>query len=110
MMTNSLTNESLYNYFDSLIGKFYKILPLKEKHENTLNTYLDSLKSELIGYTNLFVEFKKEPQFISLLSILQFLIDGQYNDIVCKREVFRSIRIINHIKNQYCEGGESFEA
>ena len=38
----------LENYFRSLINLFFKILPLKESKERSLETYLRSLQSELL--------------------------------------------------------------
>lgn len=96
-----LSNQSLENYFKFLIGKVYKILPLKEQDNNTLSTYLESLKVELVGNYELLEILKNEPQFISLLNIIQYFISNEFDVRVCKREVFRAIRIIESINEKY---------
>lgn len=98
---SELSNKSLENYFKFLIGKVYKILPLKEQGNNTLNTYLESLKVELVGNYELLEILKNEPQFISLLNIIQYFISNEFDVGVCKREVFRAIRIIESINAKY---------
>ncbi len=39
----------LQNYFESLVNKFFKILPMREENEKSLNEYLKSFQRELIG-------------------------------------------------------------
>ena len=98
-----LSNTSLQNYYRFLIGKLFKILPLKERDCSTLKLYLKSLQRELIGNSGLLYQLKDEPQFISLLNIIQFFIDGEYDKEECKSEVFRAISIVEDINRKYCE-------
>ncbi len=92
------------NYFKSLVGKTYKILPMKEENSKTLKSYIESYCVELLGVKLLIEVLQNEPQFLSLLSILTYLANGEYNNSVCKREVFKCIRIINSISESYFEG------
>ena len=44
-----LPKENFCKYFEFLINKTYKILPLKEEKSDTLKSYLESYLRELIG-------------------------------------------------------------
>lgn len=100
-----LSNQSLFNYFNFLVGKFYKILPLKEHDCKTLAEYLESLQIELVGNYGLLGVLKDEPQFISLLNIIQYFIENEFDVKTCKREVFRAIRILESINKKYFKEG-----
>lgn len=94
--------EILENYLRSLINLFFKILPLKESEERSLNTYMRSLQAELLGCQSLIVALNKDAQFLSLVSILQYLIDHPDSDVpFVRREVFRAISICNKLKERY---------
>ncbi|MDF2951043.1 MAG: hypothetical protein K0S18_626 [Anaerocolumna sp.] len=96
-----LPNESFCRYFDFLINKTYKILPLKEECSETLIDYLESFQRELIGNKELVSILKDEPQFVSVLNTMQYLIDNEYSVKICKKEVFKSIRILKDINKKY---------
>ena len=99
-----LPHNSFCNYFDFLINKTYKILPMKEENSLTLKSYLESYQRELIGNKELVDVLVDEPQFITVLNTIQFLISEEYTNEVCKKEVFKCIRILQKIKNKYfCE-------
>lgn len=92
----------LENYFRSLINLFFKILPLKESKERSLETYMRSLQAELLGCKALVVAIHEDSLFLSLISILQYLIDHPESDVVfVRREVFRAISICNKLKERY---------
>ena len=95
----------LDNYLRSLINLFFKILPLKESGERSLETYMKSLQAELLGcfYCNALVEaIHDDSMFLSLASILQYLIDNPDCDVVfVRREVFRAISICNKLREKY---------
>ena len=48
-----------------------------------------------------------EPKFITVLNTMQFLISEDYTDKVCKKEVFKCIRILDEINNKYFKEVES---
>lgn len=94
---------SMHNYFQYLVDHFFKILPMKEQHEDTLDKYLSSLQFELIGFERLFSETNCNSATITLLSILQNMIDNPDEDVsVIRREVFHAISICNKLKSMYC--------
>ena len=92
-------------YFEFLINKTYKILPLKEEKSDTLKSYLESYQRELIGNMDLVPLLVKEPKFITVLNTIQYLISEEYSDKVCKREVFKCIRILEEINEKYFKEG-----
>lgn len=101
-----IPKESFCNYFKFLINKTYKILPLKEENSETLNSYLESYLRELIGNKNLITLLVDEPKFITVLNTMQFLISENYSVNVCRKEVFKCIRILEEISKKYFEDGE----
>lgn len=97
--------ELLYNYFRTLVNHFFKILPIRENEEESLETYVRSLQLELFGCRELIPELHKNSFYLSLLSILQYLIDNPDCDVrTVRREVFRAISICNKLKAIYSEG------
>lgn len=100
-----LPKENFCRYFEFLINKTYKILPLKEEKSDTLKSYLESYQRELIGNIDLVPLLVDEPKFITVLNTMQFLISEEYSDKVCKREVFKCIRILEEINEKYFKEG-----
>lgn len=99
-----IPNENLSQYFKSLVGKTFKILPLYEEDSSTLPSYLKSYQRELIGDSKLFNELVDEPKFITLLATIEFLASGDYDHDVCKSEVLKCTNIINDINRKYFRG------
>ena len=92
------------NYMRSLVNRFFKILPIRESGEDSLETYMRSLQAELLGCKELIVAIHEDPLFMSLLNILQYLIDNPECSLtVVRREVFRAISICNKLKAKYAE-------
>lgn len=103
-----LSGSVLSNYFRSLVNMFFKILPIKEAvqecGEASLVTYMQSLQMELLGCKGLVVAIDNDPLYLSLLSILQYMIDHPACETsVVRREVFRAISICNKLKTRYAE-------
>lgn len=99
-----IPSESFNSYFEILINKTFKILPLKESETDTLESYLNSLLREIVGNAELVGFLKDEPMFISFVSILTYLATEQYDVAVCKQEVFKCIRLLKNIRER-CFGG-----
>lgn len=99
-----LTPELLRNYFKSLVNQFFKILPMRENEENSLTTYMQSLQAELLGCQELIGNLREDASYLTLLSILQYLIDNPDCQVrAVKREVFKCISICNKLKAQCME-------
>lgn len=97
-----LDAEILHNYFRNLVNHFFKILPIREQNEESLTTYMQSLQAELLGCKGLISAIQNDALYLTLLSILQYLIDNPECPVrEVKREVFRAISICNKLKSQY---------
>ena len=97
-----MDSRMLSGYMRSLVNRFFKILPIREDGEDTLETYMRSLQAELLGCKEFVLAIHEDPLFMSLLNILQYLIDNQECSLtVVKREVFRAISICNKLKAKY---------
>lgn len=96
------------NYLDGLVNQFFKILPLKEDGEPSLNEFMKSLQVELIGHKSLMEYLHDDSMYMTLLSILQYLIDNNHDDFdtaIVKREVFKAISICKKLRKKYCSEG-----
>lgn len=92
----------LSNYLRNLVNLFFKILPIRESEEPSLRSYMMSLQAELLGCSELVEAVHEDPMFLSLVSILQYLIDHPDSAVhVYKREVFKAISICNKLKARY---------
>lgn len=92
----------LSGYIRSLVDRFFKILPIREGGEKTLETYMRSLQAELLGCHAFIEAINEDPQFVSLLGILQYLIDNPECSLrTVKREVFRAISICNKLHAKF---------
>ena len=107
MISNTTTGaqlnaENLYGFFDCMVGRFFKILPMREDEIETLPVYMRSMQIELLGCKGLIDTLYDNALYVSLLSILQYLIDDPNCEISeVKREVFKAIEICNKLKSSY---------
>ncbi len=102
-----VSEELIENYLSALINRFFKILPLKEAEENTLPIYIKSLQSEMLGCKVFVGEVGNDPDFLSLLSILQYLSENEdcaVQDV--KREVFRAINLLERLGAKHSKGAK----
>lgn len=97
----SIPNEYFANYFNFLIGRVWKILPMTEECDINLKLYMESLQRELIGNMNLIEDLKYDGYFIMLLNKIEFLINEKYEHDICRREIFECIDIIKKISQKY---------
>ena len=89
-------------YFKMIVNHFFKILPLKESGDPSLSTYIQSFLNELLGYKELIEAMDHDPQYLSLLAILQYLLDTPDCSVtVLRREVCRAISVCNKLEARY---------
>lgn len=90
--------ELLENYFQKLIGSFFKILPIKENELGTLSSYARSLQFEIIGCRDTILYLNNDASIMTLISIARFISDNPgmpMQDL--RREVFKAISICKGI-------------
>ena len=84
-------------YFDSLVNKIFKILPIIENREESITVYMESLGVELQGFRSLIPPVGEDPSYLSLLSIFKWLSDNVADSDnqfkVIRREVFHAISL-----------------
>lgn len=88
------------NYLNELIGRLYKILPMKEENSSTVEVYTESLISELTGGRGVLTEIGNDWQYLGIINSLEFIKECR-NTAVCKREIFKCIRWVNNLKQKY---------
>lgn len=98
----------LYVFVHSLIGKIYKILPLKEEADRGqdvhLHEYLCSLLRDLAGACDTFPELEMSPEYITILNTIQYLSSNEFGHKACKQEVFKMIELLTCLEKHL--GGE----
>lgn len=101
-----IPNYSVNEYLLFLINQFFKILPMKENNEQSLRKYIHSLQRELIGCKEIFPEFSNSESFISLISILEYMINNNPDTSTVKSDVFKAISICKRISKNIKEKEE----
>lgn len=105
MMTvhgTDIPEQMLGNYLSVLVNQFFKILPIKESGEPSLKEFMKSLQLEMLGCKALMTELENDAMYLSLLSILQYMIDNECETPIVKREVFKSISLCKKLRKKYC--------
>lgn len=98
-----ISQHAMAQYIQSLIGRFYKILPLCEDQSPTLDKYMNSLLRELLGCEQLAESLQADDRYVSLLSILRSMIEDHSSQVIIKSDVFRAINILTQLKQKYAE-------
>ena len=96
-----LPDKVVQKYLKALIGQFYKILPIKESGEPSLDRYMQSLQREMLGCQNLILALNNDELFLSLLAVLQYLIENDCDTSTVKCEVFKAINICKKLQKKY---------
>lgn len=90
----AINDDCLDLYLSKLIGRVFKIIPLREENVDTLDLYVDSLIRELVGSSNVF--FGDDLLLIcGTLKGLDFS-----NHKLLKSDVFKVIRQIEGIRER----------
>lgn len=107
MTTNGydIPTEMVEKYLNGLVNQFFKILPIKESGEPSLNEFMRSFQVELLGFKGLMAEIGNDSMYLTLLSILQYLIENDCETPIVKREVFKAISVCKKLHKKYCETG-----
>ena len=104
-----ISESFLKKYFENLVNQFFKILPMREDGEESVFVFMRSLQVELLGCQGFIELLHNEASYLSLLFILQYLIDTPDCPIEeVKREVFKAISLCekisslcsNHVKSE----------
>ena len=97
--------DAFSRYMSSLVNMVFKILPLRESDEKSLQTYMKALQAEIAGCSELANAVAHSSLLVSLVSILQYIISNPEADVATyKREVFGAIEICNKLEDIYSFG------
>lgn len=89
---------TLLFYMDTLTGKLFKVIPLKESNNEHLIEYLDSLSVELIGAYDLYSELLLNKKYLILVNTINYLLNNKCEFKKCRREILKCINIVEKIK------------
>ena len=98
-----LNDEVFSKKLKGFVNQFYKILPIKESGEPSLTQYMKSLQREMLGCGALINALDNDAQYLSLLSILQYLIDNECDVATVKSDVFRAINILKKMQSRFAK-------
>jgi hypothetical protein len=99
-----ISRDMINSKVEELIGRFFKILPLREHGSNTIKQYMESLLRELLGLEQLMLEWRNDGQLLTLMGILQYHIDHPDCDLsIVRSDVFKAINIINFLREKYTD-------
>ena len=86
----TVRNDLVKNYFHDLVNRFFKILPMRENGEESLQTYMRSLRVELIGGKGLIPELKVNSSYLTLMAILEYMMLSLY--VISSKSILLSRR------------------
>lgn len=91
-----IPEDILESYLNRLVSKIFKILPLKEEKCETLDAYIESLLTELIGNVDVLKGTKYDGDILSLVGTLSSLVSEDELSVYRQR-VFKCIDIVKKI-------------
>lgn len=106
----SIPGQMIVNRLKKLTNQFYKILPLKESGVETLPNYMQSLLREMLGASELIAALQYDGIYLSLLSILSFLISNDCDVDTVRCDIFKALSLIKKITEKYERGYYEVEA
>lgn len=92
------------NFIECFTGHIFKIIPLKEAECNGENVhlldYINGIAIEALGAMTTFKELSIDPDFITVINILNYLKEHDVSERVCKREAFKMLAALNAISRR----------
>lgn len=97
---NSIPNELYVNYMNSLTNRIFKILPMKDEKNDTVDIYIANLLFEMTGEYDLIIFLKNDRRYLGVLNKLQGLLtdDSNYRSVI-----FDCLSDIKILKQNYCK-------
>lgn len=85
------------SYLNSLVGKLFKIIPMKEDESDTLPFYVNSLSIEINGGMITFPLLASNDKYITIANIINCLNKETFAFEIVKREIFKAISLTKKI-------------
>lgn len=94
-------DKAIRKYLQLVINKIFKILPLYEENNETLEVYIESLILEVKGFIAVYgsVGVTEYISVVSTLEGIQKKVQEEGNQPTVKREVFKTIDTVNKIRH-----------
>ena len=97
----SLPNQSVSNYLDALVGKIYKILPMKESNSAHLQQYIEWKLREMLAFKSFVGIVGEDPDFLTLLLLLYSVASQDSTTDTVRHDVFEAIRLCKTLSARY---------
>lgn len=95
-------------YLDSLTGKIYKLIPMRDDKESGvevfLEKYLDSLIIELMGAMDTYPDLGCNEQYISIVNTVQYMAHHNIDRAVWRREAFKMLNTLSRVRSKFGGG------
>ena len=104
--TKELPVETEERYLHALVGKIFKLLPLRDEGDDAaFLKYAEALRHELSGYESVLRRVACDQDWVSILAVLTNIIDGDVASAQFRRDVFRMISLCEQLISRYFYGG-----
>lgn len=92
-----MKDETTNLFLKTMIGATYKILPMHDNEDITLPQHLDSLYIQLVGGSEFYPELKYNQRYYSIINIVQYFRNHEYDKKTCKREVLKCTNLLEKL-------------
>jgi len=103
-METSIKMEAEEKYLHALVGKIFKLLPIREEGDAFL-AYAQGLQRELSGCESILPRVAFDHDWASILAVLANIIDGGDTFAKFRRDVFRMISLCETLISRHFYGG-----
>lgn len=83
-------------YKDILINRVFKILPLKEENYSTVNEHIDSVSSEIFGFSAICNNLSDASKLISVVNLLEH-VRVEIEHKAYRREILKCCNLIKKV-------------
>lgn len=98
--------EAEERYLHALVGKFFKLLPIREEGDPAAFTaYAQGLQRELSGCASVLRRVARDRDWVSILAVLANMIDNDIAFAHLRRDVFRMISLCEKLISRHFYGG-----
>ena len=92
-------------FLNSLTGKIYKLIPMRDDAESGvevfLDKYLDSLLIELMGAMDTFPDLSRDNQYLSIVNTAQYMAHHEISHAVWRRESFKMLNMLDRVLSKF---------
>lgn len=101
VLSIDVPNQGVANYLDSLVGKIYKVLPMKESNAAYLQQYIEWKLREILSFQKFITVVGSDPEFMELILIMYSIADAGNTVEIVRHDVFEAIRLCKVLSARY---------